>query len=170
MVPPSPSAVAGPTVPSPRPGVTADAASEAKAAAWLAGARVPPGATLVKSPPPGTAIDDQEQGWWCEPMAEREAYWTVSGMTMVEVANWLRAHPSNGLTVVDPPPLETPSPDATNDYVHDFPSPTAFEGMTFNLATWGNDSAVIHLQLAVLSTNSACATAGPGQQLMTAGG
>lgn len=102
-------------------------------------------------------------------MAKSEAYWTVSGMSMVDAANWLRAHPSNGLRVVFPS-LETPNPDVTNDYVHDFPSPTAFEGMTFNLASLGDNGAVIHLQIAVLSSNSTCATAGPGQQLMTAGG
>ena len=42
--------------------------------------------------------------------------------------------------------------------------------MTFELATWGADGTVIHLELGVLSSNSTCATAGPGQQLMTAGG
>jgi hypothetical protein len=156
-------------VPSPTPGVTADAASQAKAAAWLDGAVVPPGSSKVPSPPAGTTIDDQRQGWWCEPMAKEDAYWTVSGMTMIDAANWLRTHPSNGLTVVYPS-LESPNPDATNDYVHDFPSPTAYEGMTFDLATWGAHGAVIHLQIAVLSSNSTCATAPPGEQLGTAGG
>lgn len=166
---PAPTAERGPVVPPPRPAVTADAASKAKAAAWLAGAVLPPGASRVQSPPPGTSIDDEEQSWWCEPMAKADAYWTVSGMSMVDAANWLRTHPSNGLQVVFPT-LEPPHPDATNDYVNDFPSATAYEGMTFDLATWGSSATVIHLQLAVLSSNSTCATAGPGQQLMTAGG
>jgi hypothetical protein len=149
--------------------VTADAASSAKAAAWLAGAVLPPGAVRVQSPPTGTRIAGQQQGWWCEPMAKAQAYWTISGMSMIDAANWLRTHPSNGLKVVFPG-LETPNPGETNDYVHDFPSPMAYEGMTFNLATWGANGAVIHLQLAVLSANSVCATAPPGQGLATAGG
>ena len=158
-----------PAVPSPTAGVTADATAQAKAGAWLAGAVLPPGAIRVPSPPPGTTIDSQTQGWWCQPMAEADAYWTVTGMSMIEAANWLRAHPSNGLTVVYPEP-ETPDPTLTNDSVHDFPSATAYEGMTFQLATWGNDRAVIHLEIGVLSPNSTCATASPGEQLMTAGG
>ena len=160
---------AGAAIPSPTPGVTADAAAQAKAAAWLAGAVLPPGAVQVSSPPGGTSIDAQNQGWWCQPMAEADAYWTVSGMSMVDAANWLRVHPSSGLKVVYPQ-LETPDPDLTNDMVNDFPSPTSFEGMTFNLATWGTDGAVIHLELGVLSSNSTCATPHPGEQLMTAGG
>lgn len=102
-------------------------------------------------------------------MAEADAYWTVNGMSMVEAANWLRAHPSNGLTVVSPQP-ETPDPALTNDSVNDFPSATASEGMTFQLATWGSDRTVIHLRVGVLSPNSTCATASPGGSLMTAGG
>lgn len=94
---PAPTAERGPVVPPPRPGVTADAASKAKAAAWLAGAVLPPGASRVQSPPPGTSIDDEGQRWWCEPMAKADAYWTVSGMSMVDAANCLRTHPSNGL-------------------------------------------------------------------------
>ena len=158
-----------PAIPSPTAGVTADAASRAKADGWLAGAVLPPGAVRVPSPPPGTTINDQSQSWWCQPMAEADAYWTVTGMSMVEAANWLRAHPSNGLTVVSPQP-ETPDPALTNDSVNDFPSATASEGMTFQLATWGSDRTVIHLEIGVLSPNSTCATASPGEQLMTAGG
>jgi hypothetical protein len=123
----------------------------------------------VSSPPPGTTINSQSQSWWCQPMAEADAYWTVTGMGVVEAANWLRAHPSNGLTVVYPEP-ETPDPTLTNDSVNDFPSATAYEGMTFQLAAWGSDRAVIHLEIGVLSSDSTCATASPGEQLMTAGG
>jgi hypothetical protein len=158
-----------PAIPTPKPGATVDAAAQAKADAWLAGAVLPPGAVKVQSPPSGTSIGSVHQGWWCQPMATAGAYWTVSGMGMVDAANWLRQHPSNGLQVVYPA-LETPNPDLTNDSVFDFASPTATEGMTFQLATHGDSGAVIHLEIGVLAQDSVCATAGPGSQLMTAGG
>ena len=66
--------------------------------------------------------------------------------------------------------LRVPLIDRLRGWGCGFPSPTAFEGMTFNLASWDDNGAVIHLQIAVLSSNSTCATAGHGQQLMTAGG
>ncbi len=157
-----------PTVPVPAPGVSADAAAQAKAGAWLAGAVLPPGAQRVSEPPSGTSIDNETQGWWCAPMATADAYWTISGMDMVAAANWLRTHPSDGLAVVFPQ-LETPAADLTNDSVNDFATPTAKEGMTFELARWGSGT-VVHLQIGVLAANSVCASAAPGTELGTAGG
>lgn len=164
-----PSSNSAPAIPVPSPGVTADAAAQAKAKRWMAGARVPPGAVEVDSPPPGTTINDQWQNWWCQPMAEQEAYWKVPGMNLGRAANWLRAHPSNGLHIVGDT-FVPPNPVVTNDAVYDFPSPGASEGMTFNVASWGQSGAVIHLQIGVLSKNSVCASAPPGSELGTAGG
>jgi cytochrome c1 len=157
-----------PAIPSQSPDASADPAARAKAAAWLAGALVPPGATRVRTPPSGTTIDSENQDWWCRPMAEADAYWTVSGMDLPQVSDWLRAHPSNGLKNIGPASLPA-DPAVTNDAVHDFASASAFEGMTFELASWGHGT-VIHLQVGVLGTDSVCATPPPGTQLGTAGG
>ena len=102
-------------------------------------------------------------------MAEVDAYWRVPGMDLNRVSNWLRVHPSNGLKIIGPTHV-APDPNVTNDAVYDFPSPMAFEGMTFGLASWGQKSAVIHLQIGVLGKSSVCATPGPGAELGTAGG
>ncbi len=170
---PSPAAAGpmdqAPAIPTARPGATVDAAAQAKADAWVAGARLPPGAVAVASPPPETTIDSQSQGWWCAPMAQADAYWTVPGMELGHAANWLRAHPSNGLRIVGPDYV-APDPTVTNEAVYDFPSPSAYEGMTFELASWRPHGAVIHLEVGVLARQSACATAAPGTELSTAGG
>ncbi|MGN6742160.1 MAG: hypothetical protein ACTHJL_02530 [Amnibacterium sp.] len=170
---PSPTAVdpaeEGPTMPTPKPGATVDPAAAAKVARWVAGARVPPGAVKTSHPPEGTTIDDENQGWWCEPMAEADAYWRLPSMDLSRTANWLRAHPSNGLKLVGPGD-EAPDPNLPNASVNDVPSPTAFQGMTFEIASWGPHGSVIHLQVGVLAKDSVCATAAPGTGLMTAGG
>lgn len=158
-----------PAVPTARPGATVDAAAQAKADAWVAGARLPPGAVRVTVAPAETTIDDQSQGWWCAPMAHAEAYWTVPRMDLGHAGNWLRAHPSNGLHIVGPTHV-APDPAVTNDAVYDFPSPSAYQGMTFELASWRPGGTVIHLEVGVLATQSACATAAPGTELSTAGG
>jgi hypothetical protein len=158
-----------PAIPTPRPGSTVDPAAQARANAWVAGARVPPGAVKVAYPPSGTTIDDVGQDWWCAPMAEADAYWRVPAMDLGRTANWLRSHPSNGLKVTDPAP-QAMDPAVTNASVSDFPNPTAFQGMTFQIASWGQDRAVIHLMVGVLAKDSVCASAAPGTALMTAGG
>lgn len=158
-----------PAIPAPGPGATVDAAALQKAQTWLSGARLPPGAVEVRYPPSGTTVDDQYQDWWCRPMAEVDAYWQVPGMSASRASNWLRAHPSNGLDVIGPTYI-APDATSTNQAVSDFPSPEAFEGMTFDLASWGRNGSVIHLQIGVLASSAVCATPALGSELRTAGG
>lgn len=158
-----------PAIPRPRPGAVVDASAQAKADRWLAGAKLPPAAFKVVDAPAGTTIDDQSQGWWCEPMAHAEAYWKVPGMNLSHTADWLSAHPSNGLKIIGPAHVAV-DPNVTNASVFDFPDAAAFQGMTFSLASWGRTGSVIHLQIGVLAHDSVCATPPPGSQLGTAGG
>ena len=134
----SQAAAAEPTAASSAASETADATQ--KAAAWLEGAVLPPGAVrTTASPTPALAL--QETAWRYTPMVVATGYWTIAGATVAETANWLSANPTADLIV--PVPLALPD-EVEFDLasVGNVPHADALEGIAYTIAKTSEGVAV----------------------------
>ncbi|MBN9179836.1 hypothetical protein [Microbacterium sp.] len=147
---------------SPSPTVEVDTAAVAKADAWLRDAVLPPGAVPADEVPDAPPVRSQSNYVSpCSPIEERNGYWIVKGMDVVDAATWLSSHPTGGLTVTTPPPAR---------------SDTAIDGASVaNAATWDSlegiawqitrmeDGVLIRAQIDVFTKTTICPSLPPGE-------
>ncbi|MBB2976844.1 hypothetical protein FHX49_002432 [Microbacterium endophyticum] len=134
-----------------------DAAARAQAQAWIDAATVPPDAVRSASAIGGF---HSYQGWPCQPVIEQEAYWTISGMTVAETANWLAANPTADLvsTAVGTVDEEGDYDEATVGYI---PADDSQQGVVYTVAK-KEDGVAIRAEVAALTESAVCPSLPPG--------
>lgn len=130
-----------------------DAAAREQAQAWLDAATLPSGA--IRSDP-SVATFTSYQGWPCGPVEELEAFWTISGATVSETANWLRENPTADLisTSVAPVPDDQTFTTTAVGYI---PAPDAQEGIVYTI-TKTDDGVAVRAEIAALTESAVCPT------------
>lgn len=155
---PTPSVSASPTSTS-----VVDANAEAKAQSWLDAARLPPGAVRSESAPStSVSFNTEVYHWWCNPMEELTAYWTIAGATVTDTANWLSEHPTADLIVPGPVPAVS-SAGSVPDIVSlgNVPFRDSLEGISFTVVKT-RDGVAVRAQIGVIPENAECPTPEPG--------
>ena len=127
---------------------------------------MPPGAIRVEESPSST-FDLSYQGWWCSPMATSLGYWTVEGMSMVEVSNWLIEHPVPGLNSTRTSPLIV-SEAADVVTLGNVPERDSIEGIAFTVVKSG-EGVAIRAEAGVIPETTVCYTPDPGEELGSPG-
>ncbi|MBA8816942.1 hypothetical protein FHX48_002036 [Microbacterium halimionae] len=138
----------------------ADAEAQAQAQAWLDAATVPPDAVRSTETIGGFY---SYQGWPCQPVVEQEAYWTISGMTVAETANWLAANPTADLvsTAVGTVDEEGDYDEATVGYI---PADDSQQGVVYTVTKEENGVA-IRAEVAALTESAVCPSLPPGSMM-----
>lgn len=160
---------AGPTssvFTSPSPTSVGDADAQAKAQSWLDASRLPPNAVRSDSAPStSVSLNTEVYHWWCTPMEELTAYWTIAGATVTDTANWLSEHPTADLIIPGPVPAVSSAgsvPDIVS--VGNVPSRDSLEGIVFTVAKT-SDGVAVRARVGVIPTNAECPTPEPGAGL-----
>lgn len=166
---PAPVSTAAPIVAasSTSPEPTADAAAQEKVDSWIDGAGVPDGAVRSETSPEGAQFLSW-QGWTCDPMALATGYWTVSGATISETANWIVEHPIPGL-------ISTSSADYGEDVngtdeltFGNIPEYGAQEGVAFSIVPLA-DGVAIRAEGGAIPAETVCQTPEPGTEFGSPG-
>ncbi|MHA7986882.1 hypothetical protein ACX9R5_13875 [Rathayibacter sp. CAU 1779] len=157
------------TIPSPKPGVTADAASMSTANQRLESVIVPPGALASTSRPQGVASSLAVR-MLCQPMADAKGYWTVPGSSLDTVVAFLTTHTPVGLTFEESTAtnaVEGTDGDAT---VIEFSASKDVQNGLIYEVTSVDGGAGIRADSLVVPSNATCATASPGMGYAPWGG
>lgn len=143
------------------PSATADAGAEQQAQTWLDAAALPPGSVPVDDSP---VTFNSYQGWPCQPVVERTAYWTVPDTTVAAATNWLKENPTADLvsTAVPGPMPEDPNVDGA--IVGYIPADESQQGVVYTVSKMEGGVAV-RAQVAALTDSAVCPSLGPGETL-----
>jgi hypothetical protein len=135
----------------------------------LATADVPPGSISSTTRPAGVA-SALAMGFWCQPMADATAYWTVPGMSVDAVVDYLKTHAPHGLTFAEATGTNAAGDtNATVQLVEYAATPDAQNGLVYEVTTVGSGAGIRADALAV-PANATCATAPPGTAIGYWGG
>ena len=148
------------------PTPTGDVQAQAKAQSWLDAAVLPPGAVRSETMPNTTvSFNTEVYRWWCSPMEELTAYWTIAGASVTDTANWLSEHPTADLIVPGPVPAVSPvgrEPDIVS--LGNVPSRDSLEGVVYTIAAT-TDGVAVRARIGVIPESAECPTPEPGTSL-----
>ncbi|MGN7859335.1 hypothetical protein ACTJI8_02005 [Microbacterium sp. 22303] len=113
-----------------------------------------PGAVRVEST--GAAFSSY-QGWVCTSTITEKGFWTVTGTTVVDVANWMMDHPTPGLLANRTSHLDPDRP-ADGVLIGNVPRRGALEGVVFTVQSMPDGGVAIRAEIGAEAKNATCPT------------